>query len=108
VYDNAPDPKHDKEPWARVNVSYGQSRLLELGARPSYRTVGALVAQLFFPVESGDGDALEMADVVATAFRRVTASGLRFTVPSIKNVGRSDSWWQVNVTCPFQCDEQTT
>jgi hypothetical protein len=108
VYDNAPDPHLDDQRWARFAVRPGASRLLEIGARPSYRTIGVAIAQLFHPVESGDGPGLELADIVATAFRRVTVTGLRFLVPSVQSVGRSDKWWQVNVTCPFQCDEQTT
>ena len=107
VYDNAPDPHLDDQPWARFTVRPGASRLLEVGARPAYRTIGSVIAQLFHPVETGDGPGLELADVVALAFRRITVSGLRFLVPSVQNVGRSDKWWQVNVTCPFQCDEET-
>lgn len=107
VYDNAPDPHLDDAAWARLTINYGDSRLLEIGARPSYRTIGSAIAQLFYPVETGDGDALEAADVVSSAFRRVTVTGVKFLVPSVKSVGRTEKWWQVNVTCPFQCDEQT-
>lgn len=107
VYDNAVDDHKDDEAWARFTVKPGTSRLAEIGARPSYRTIGVAIAQLFHPVETGDGPGLELADLVATAFRRVTVSGLTFTVPSVQSVGRSDKWWQINVTCPFQCDEQT-
>lgn len=107
VYDNAPDPHLDNEPWSRFTLRFGASDLIEVGARPTIRTNGVALVQLFHPVETGDGLLLELADRVALVFRRITVSGVKFITPSIQNVGRDGKWWQVNVSCPFRCDAST-
>lgn len=105
VYDNGPDEHPDDALWVRWTVLPGASNQIELGANPSYRTVGVAVAQIFQPIKQGDKAALELADVIVTTFRAVTDTGVKFLVPSVRVVGRDGAWWQVNVTCPFQCDE---
>lgn len=108
VYDNGPDPHEDAKTWARFSVKPGPSNLAELGDVRTYRTVGVAIASLYQPVETGDDEIQQIAKTIVPLFRGLTAGGVKYLVPSVTVVGRDRSWWQVNVTCPFRCDEHAT
>jgi hypothetical protein len=104
IYDNAPFTDSDVR-WVRFTIKTGDTTQRTIGAQKTYRTIGIAIAQIFVPVDQGDRDALQLADTITAAFRSVTDQGVRYQTPSTKNVGRTDQWWQVNVTCPFFADE---
>lgn len=93
--------------WCRLSVLFGQSEQASIGSPASnrYRTVGIMTAQLFLPVGKGEKNLYVMADYIVAAFRSVTDTGVTFRTPSITQVGRDESFWQVNVDCPFYADE---
>jgi len=114
LYDNAPEPAGGQPTdarWARFIVRPGERFHSQMGGPTNdYRTPGMCVAQLFAPLEEGDGYLLEIVDSIDAAFRAVTVGGIVFQVPYTSFRGRmADSdWWQINVVCPFIYDETLT
>lgn len=109
-YDNAPlDPPDDGTAlWVRFAVVLGENRQIDIGGSGGtngYRRVGVAYASIFAPIETGDAAALTLADIVAAAFRSVTAGGVTYRTPTIRPLGRQGAWWQINVECPFYADE---
>lgn len=107
AYPNAPfTPPDSTTTWVRMSILDGESSQIELEHNDgsTYRRVGNLVAQIFGPIELGTGALMDLADAIAAAFRRVYVSPVRFRVPSIDTIGRSEGRWQVNVTCPWESD----
>jgi hypothetical protein len=98
VYDNATHTQAEDQ-WARFTVLPGLSdRTDSVG---TYTLPGLAIAQMFVPVGTGDADALALADTVYQEFRAAVDAGVSFQVPTVRSVGRSGEWWQVNVACPF-------
>ncbi|HET6416470.1 MAG TPA: phage tail terminator-like protein [Polyangiales bacterium] len=107
AYPNAPfETPDDQSMWVRLSILDGQSSQIELEANDgsTYRRVGNLIAQIFAPAQQSTGDAMDLADVIAAAFRRVYAIPVRYRVPSVQTIGRSNGWWQVNVVCPWESE----
>ena len=108
IYDNDPaGPPTDGSTWCRFSIRRGETQRITVGVR-QYRMMGIAYAQLFCGVGKGDGDLLELADAIATAFRSQNASGIRYGTPSIVPVGviESEGQYQINVQCPFAADTQ--
>jgi hypothetical protein len=112
-YDNAPftlDESSDLtlNSWIRFTNIFGLSDQVQNGGEgPSgntYRTFGECIAQIFSKIESGDHNALTIANYIVTAFRSKTASGVTYRTPYLRRIGRDGRWWQVNVHIPFYSD----
>lgn len=101
-YDNQ-DMAKPSLPWCRLSILDGESFQTQIVS--GYRTAGVMIAQLFYPLGTGDKDARIMAGHIDTAFKSVALSGIQFQTPSVKVIGRRDDSWQVNVTCPFYINE---
>lgn len=98
--------KPDNTEWVRMNIRPAASVQVDIcPGRPRSRTTGSIIFQVFSPVGKGDAAAIKLADKIKAAFRMVTADGIVYFEPTITTVGVTQSWWQVNVTCPFQYDE---
>lgn len=106
-YDNMKFNPPDNTNWCRLTIVQGSTDQVSIGAPSSNRerTLGVMIAQLFAPVEAGDGTILGIADDVRRAFKRVTASGVTFKTPYLAKRGREGDSWQINVMCPFYADE---
>ena len=107
AYPNAPFTRPtDQSAWVRLSILDGDSNQIELehNAGSTYRRAGVVVAQIFTALEQSTGAAMDLADTVAAAFRRVHAASIIYRVPSVTTIGLSDGWWQVNVTCPWESD----
>ncbi|MCP4660986.1 MAG: hypothetical protein GY856_36760 [bacterium] len=106
LYDNEPQDPPDDEQWIRFSILDGRTNQAEMGGnQTTYRTSGVAIAQIFAPMQAGDGAARELADVIVAAFRAVTVSGVVFRAPSVGPVGAEGKWWQLNVSCDFYYDE---
>tara|TARA_R110002096_G_C14661938_1_gene728448 strand:- start:42970 stop:43944 length:975 start_codon:yes stop_codon:yes gene_type:complete len=110
IYDNSPVDPPENALSVRVAVRPGLSFRAENGGRDGcnrFRTPGVLMATILAPLETGDRDALRLVDVINTAFRAVTASGVTYQTPRVTNEGRDEDgrWWQIVVTCPFYSDD---
>jgi len=105
AYDNAPFDEPDNAVWVRFTVLTGDSDQASFGAQKRFRTIGIAVAQIFQPIMQGDKASLALADRIVTAFRSVTDSGVVFKTPSLRRVGRTEKFNQINVSCPFYADD---
>ena len=106
AYDNAPFTRPEGEMWVRLAVLPGEDQQITMGGSTvTYRMVGVALASIFCPIETGDKAAVELARVIQTTFRRVTASGVEFRSPSITRIGRVGNEYQINVSCPFRHDD---
>jgi len=104
-FDNDPGNTPTSKPWMKASVDFGDSRQLEIGI-DSFRNVGIFNVMIYVSIGMGIADALEVADVVAAAFRTAVVDGMiNFQTPKIVNVGRVEDNWQVSVICPFFADE---
>lgn len=105
-YDNQDREKPQDTLWCRFSINDGDTFQKSIGSPGTniHRAVGVAYAQLFCPIGKGDKAILAMADNVADAFRCISVSGVVFKTPSIKQVGRIDVEWQVNVNIPFHAD----
>jgi hypothetical protein len=108
-YPNAPFTPPDGAAWARLAILPGEGRRMSLGTGQSRlrRWVGVVTVQVFTPFGQGDAGITALTDAAEALFdeTRLTASGtLRFGVPTTRVIGKSGSWWQQNMTCPFDRD----
>lgn len=70
------------------------------------RHQGTVFVQVFAPTDKGVKSALEIADDAAAALRRYSTTGLFTRTPLVQDVGPTDDgWYQVNVSIPYQRDE---
>ena len=92
--------------WVRFKVLPGDSAQVDTGSSSHrYRSVGIAVAQIFAPVNTGTKSIATLTDTIKSAFRGVTASGVKYVdEPQEQNVGRSGKYWQHNVTIKWQAD----
>ena len=97
--------KPDFAKWMRVSIRPSETNQATLGEQKKFRRRGVMIIQIFTPSGEGDESALEVADVIDTAFKSVTADGVTYQTPYIEVVGRNDNYWQINVTCPFYSDD---
>jgi hypothetical protein len=106
VYDNDPATTPTVDYWCHSSLAFGNANKIELGTSGLNRNAGVLTIVVVGPTGKGTGLSLEMADILASAFRNLTLGGyIRFKTPRIENVGRVNKKWNVNVICPFEADE---
>lgn len=102
----------DTDPWVRLVIAQAAAEWAGFGdpGNNVERNYGQVTVQIFVPSGTGEGLALEYADVVKGMFRdwRDASSGLRFLVPPYaRQIGNDTKWYQINVVAPFQFDDFT-
>jgi len=101
-----PNEKLDPEPdaterWLRFTI-VNNGTIRKVGSTSRWRAEGAVIVQVFGPPQYGAFDNLATAETVAAIFQEPTGlSDIWFRGPGITDAGRSDAWWQHNVTAPF-------
>lgn len=113
-------PNKDIDPpengnWVKVAIQAADARNIEFGGQVTHKqTVGLILIQVHVPVNTGDGEALDLAESAAAIFRgqRVTLEGgngsVLFREPTIREVGsdaqgrEGGAYFQVNVSVPYQ------
>lgn len=110
-YGNVEANTSQKRPWLRLVVITGDSDLAGLGGgtQRMWRTVGAVVVQIFVAVNFGEKIARQYADKVAAIFRGTRIGDLHFRAPSLIVIGAQPggAWYQLNVNIPYYRDELT-
>ncbi len=94
----------DNTRWVRLAIKLGNSRQVSMGVNPRHRADGIMIASVFVPFSMGDQAAMQIADIIETAFRGAKANGVVFRTPTTETIGRISDSWQVNVSCPFYVD----
>ena len=105
IYDNDPtSPPTDGSAWCRLSIRRSDTEQVETGPS-SFRRHGRVYAQLFGPVEKGDGELLELADAIVAAFEGVCAGGVRYCEATVRPIGNDKKGsYQVNVEIRFMAD----
>lgn len=104
-YDNVPGDPPSASSWVRLTIIEGDSFQISAGTTRRFRDTGIAIVQVFTALGSGDGEAREIADDVQAIFKGITVSGVIFRKPSASRIGPDGTFYQVNVTVPFQADE---
>jgi len=105
---NAPDITTPETEYIWFGPIEADDELVGMGGVKTYRAECHYMAQVFMPAETGIKRALEIADVIKTAFRSTSvASGVTFRTPRVTYQGRDEdsTMWQVNVDVPFYAEE---
>lgn len=108
-WDNVEYEPSEDSSWVEFTILDGESNQVSLGDSPLHRNVGVININIYAPLDTGTGSARALADQAATIFRSVQFSNILCRSPSITRIGNvkreSGSWYQYNVTVPFQKDE---
>lgn len=105
LWDNDEAATPDEGPWILFSVRLGDAVQTALGRSKRFRTPGVAIAMIAVEAGTGEKQALQVADIIRTAFRSLTDEGVTYKTPTVRTIGRSGKWWQVNVTCPFYSDD---
>ena len=107
------DPNTDfdrsaNEAWARISLRTADSTQITVGTTGGrrFRTIGLVLVEVFAPLGLGQDTALAVADDVAASLRGITTSSnvVRLGASSIEPEGREETYYQVNITTPFEFD----
>lgn len=107
AYDNVEfEPQADAS-WVRIVIRNGEGNQADINdTAPLFRYSGVVIVQVFVPIRKGTDNALKLADAVSDIFRRQQLNhGIVFRTPYVTNVGQTNEWYQINVSCPFWRDE---
>lgn len=111
TFPNVPADEPDPEKyWARYSLAHDlghQATLGQSGGR-RFSKGGLVTVQLFAPLSKGGGlgPILALAQIVQGAYEgQHSDSGVWFQDVVIKEIGTSDSWYQVNVQSRFRYEE---
>jgi hypothetical protein len=106
IFDNEGEQQDTSVIYCRLAILNTDSEQQDMGGGSTQRerTIGLMVAELYGPVERGDGNLLQEADFIKSQFRRTTADGVTWRTPKVRTIGRDGESWQINVTCPFYAD----
>jgi len=106
-WENIPweEPKTDPE-WVSLSITNGDGEQIELRENALHRFSGTIIVQVFTKEMTGTNRARELANDVATIFRRAEfskgASGTIVTrTTSIRTIGINSGWFQMNAVTPF-------
>lgn len=89
----------DLSEWCRVAIRTSPPVGGTIGER---EIPGAMIVQLFQPIDTGDATSLQLADTIVDKFVGGVEESVTFGAPSIISVGNDGyGWWQTNVSVPF-------
>lgn len=95
-------------PWVKAWVRHIGSEQASLGAAPHriFERNAIFYAQVFGPLNDGEGKIDVLANDVKEIFEGKTINGLRFRAVSIFEIGVRDGWYSQLVEAKFQYDEE--
>lgn len=103
--DHAASPdKYDDAAYIEPRVARQPAFNTDLGTDRRVRHPGLLTINVRTRLGEGDKEAMELADKAAALFRNVTFSGITFRAPTVRDFGRDDGMYLVQVDCPFWRD----
>jgi len=86
--------------WVRLNISSAESFRAAVKQK-FYRHPGLVVVQVFVEKDKGNGLAVQYGDSIASIFRGATGGGILFRAATVREIGPTEGWYQVNVEIPF-------
>lgn len=100
------DPGNEKK-WIRFNIEVANRFKVSVGegeGAAQWRVIGNLVLQVFTPLDIGTKLKTDLLNELIPVFQGKTYSGVVFRTPTENDIGKSGSWYQTNVICPFYHD----
>lgn len=91
--------------YIRVNILPGDQTQVSMGDLRRFRRIGVVAVQIFVPAGSGDGQAREIADSVATILQGRTLSGVILRGTGLTRVGVEGAWSMWTADTPYQADD---
>jgi hypothetical protein len=91
-------------PWVRVTVKHNEAPRITLSQK-WYRHTGIIFNQIFVEANKGEKAAMCLVDKISAIWRGQRFGGIQCQAVTVTNVGESNGWYQVNVSCPFYRDE---
>ena len=95
--------------WARVTVRHGSRAQESLGPvnGRKFESSGSVIVQCFAPLDSGASLADTLAQVAQGIYEGKTLSPeqIRFTSSTIREIGPTEDWYQINVEATFTYTE---
>lgn len=96
---------NDVPEYIRINILSGKRFQASLGCNNNtYRTPGVLIVQIFTPKNTGTKRALDIVDLLITFLQSKVIGAVNFKTPYISFQNIADSFYQVNLNCPFYVD----
>lgn len=108
AFDNmaySPQSGQSGTPWLNVMVIDRTMQILRTGSAKRRRAEGTLRIMINGFLGVGTYANLNVADLLATEFRAVSFSRVRYGVPQIQTIGRVNQWWVTQFDVPFRVDE---
>ena len=86
--------------WHRLSIQSAPSRIVGMADTPIIREIGAVVVQIFTPLDSGDS--VERADEIARHLSCVKVGKLELLSPTVTDLGSDGNFYQTNVRIPYR------
>ena len=93
--------------FVRLTTLFGESAQISLGSSPDTRNPGVVIFSIFVEPGKGLKRAMSLADSIKSIFDKQDILGLRFKTVRVAILGETESYYQVNVSCPFYFDTQS-
>lgn len=91
--------------FIRVTILSGPREQASLGCNNNtYRTTGVVIIQVFTPKNTGTKRALDIVDMLIAFLQSKVIGTVNFKTPYISFQNIVDSFYQVNLNCPFYVD----
>lgn len=99
-YENIPFDPPENSGWIACHIKRNILPTPELDS--SYEVMGILIFQIFTPLDSGLADSNTIVDTLAGLYsNQNNIAGLWFGDATLTDIGKSDIWYQVNLSVPF-------
>lgn len=89
AYENKKFTPTEGVPWARVTVLPARPSVVTLGSSGEDEHTGITQIDLFYPLDSGDGEILAMSDAIRTVFKAGTGMSYNGLSVTVLSCGRS-------------------
>lgn len=96
---------NEQAEFIRLNILSGKRFQASLGGTVNvYRIPGVVIVQIFCPKDRGTKRALVISDLIITFLQSKFIGTVNFKTPYISFQNIVDSFYQINITCPFYVD----
>ena len=103
-FDNDPRATPTDNLWCKVSINLDNSMQKEIGIN-SYRNIGDFTIEIYNSIKIGQSPILRIIDRIVKQFTQETINdSVKFQTPKVKNIGRINDNYQINVVCPFYVD----
>ena len=99
-YENVPFDPPTNSSWIACHIKRNMLPTPELDS--SYEVMGLFILQVFTPINSGLATSNTIVDTLAGLYNnQKNIASLWFGDSVITDIGKSDIWYQVNISVPF-------